>query len=432
MKDKQELLNKIKTHFNTKLIIGAFALELIILTVLFCIAGRSSVEDEGSYALREILSNAGSASSSQYSEIYSGANGNSEMESFVSKYIAGNDALMSTLSPSLSGYINHEYNVKNYIQGIKGTQEESGSVQNNNNVSADKDSLDYKYYQFVLDKETYHSELIIDGEDSVPAGVLVDQFSGEMIISSAEDFKYGPLLIRNPYNVPSFNLKELLETPLAVPMYKDDSPSVLLYYTHTSESYCVTEDDKYKLKQNNSDNGTQNVTMCGSTIYNILTEKYGINVINETSKNDVDYNHAYDASEALLKKTLAAEPTIDLAIDIHRDADNANGKKLGPTVSHEGKDYAPIMFVMGSGCNVGNDNWASNVKLAMLIIEKMESKVPGITKGMTLRKDTYLSEYANKGLLIEIGFNGNYVTEAKNTAEVFAEALGEVYGHNGR
>ena len=64
----------------------------------------------------------------------------------------------------------------------------------------------------------------------------------------------------------------------------------------------------------------------------------------------------------------------------------------------------------------------------MLIIEKMEEKVPGITKGMSLRKDTYLSEYANKGLLIEIGFSGNYVGEAENTAEVFAEALGEIYG----
>lgn len=432
MKDKQNLLSEIKTHFNTKLIIAAFAIELIMLTVLFCIAGRSSVEEDGSYALRDILSNAGAASSSQYSDIYSGAMDNSEMESFVSKYISGNDALMSSLSPSLSGYINHEYNVKNYIQGIHGAQQESNPVQNNNGSSTGSDTLSYKYYQFVLESEHYHSELLIDGEDSVPAGVLVDQYNGKMTISNTEDFQYGPLLIRNPYNVPDFDLKELLKTPLAVPMYKDDSPSVLLYYTHTSESYCVTEDDKFKLKQNNSDNNAHNVTMCGSAIENILTEKYGINVINEKTKNDVDYNHAYDASEALLKKTLAKETSIDLAIDIHRDADNANGKKLGPTVSHEGKDYAPIMFVMGTGCNVGNDNWASNVKLAMLIIEKMESKVPGITKGMTLRKDTYLSDYANKGLLIEIGFNGNLVTEAKNTAEVFAEALGEVYGQNAR
>ena len=431
MKDKNELLKDLKSHFNTKLIIAAFVAEFIMLAVLFCFAGRSSIEKDGSYALREVLSNAGSASSSQYSEIYSGVTNDSELETFISKYVSGNDVVMSSLSPSLAGYINHEYNVKNYIQGISGkseTESEDDKIQD----AVDSDAEQYKYYQFVLGSEGYHSELIIDGADSVPAGVLLDQYSGSMTATKEEDLRYGSLVRQNPYNVPEFNLKNYLKNPLAIPMYGADKPSVMIYYTHTSESYCVTEDDKYALKQTNSDEEEKNVIACGNTIYDILSNRYGVNVINEKTKNDVDYNHAYDSSESLLKKTLAKNPSVDLTIDIHRDSYNQGGQKSGPTVTKDGKSYAPILFVMGTDCNSENDNLADNMKLAMLLIEKMEQKVPGITKGMSLRKDTYLSEYANKGLLIEIGFSGNYVEEAKNTAEVFAEALGEVYGQNER
>lgn len=431
MKDKKELLKDLKSHFNTKLIVAAFAVEFIMLTVLFCFAGRSTIEAGGSYALRDVLSNAGAASSTQYSEIVSGATENSELETFVSKYISDDNILMSSLSPSLAGYINHEYNVKNYIQGVAGKADVS-TVPEIEHTESSTPSVNYKFYQFVLGSEDYHSELIIDSADSVPAGVLIDEYEGNMIVSNSEDFKYGPLIIQNPYNVPDFDLKKMLETPLAVPLYEDDSPSVMLYYTHTSESYCVTEDDKYAIKQNNSDDSSKNVIVCGNTIYDILTNKYGVGVINDITKNDVDYNNAYDASEKLLQETLADETTIDLAIDIHRDGYTAGGEKYGPSIEYEGKSYAPIMFVMGTDCLSENDNWESNMKLAMLLIEKMEEKVPGITKGMSLRKDTYLSEYANKGLLIEIGFSGNYVDEAKNTAEVFAEALGEVYGKNER
>jgi len=431
LKDKNELLKDLKAHFNTKLIIAAFIAEFVILTVLFCFAGRSSIEEDGSYALREVLANAGAASSTQYSEICSGVTDDSELETFVSKYVSDDDILMASLSPSLAGYINHEYNVKNYIQGVSGKCD-ADVITDDKEVSADTDSEKYKYYQFVLESDSYHSELIIDGADSVPAGVLVDQYNGKMIATKNEDLRYGSLVVQNPYNVPDFDLKEYLKTPLAIPMYEDESPSVLIYYTHTSENYCVTEDDKYALKQTNTDDSSKNVIACGNTIYDILTKKYDVKVINETTKNDTDYNHAYDASESLLKKTLAKNPTIDVAIDIHRDAYNEGGRKSGPTVACEGKNYAPIMFVMGTDYTSENDNLSSNMKLAMLLIEKMEQKVPGITKGMSLRKDTYLSEYANKGLLIEIGFSGNYVDEAKNTAAVFAEALGEVYGHNER
>ncbi|MBQ8827637.1 MAG: stage II sporulation protein P, partial [Clostridia bacterium] len=210
--------------------------------------------------------------------------------------------------------------------------------------------------------------------------------------------------------------------------YEDDSPAVLLYYTHTSEGYCVTEEDKYALRSTSTDDAAKNVVACGNKIEDILKNKYGVSIINNTTKNDESYNDAYTASEKLLQTQLSEAPTIDVAIDIHRDSTELDGAKYGPSISYNGKDYAPIMFVMGSDCNEANDNWESNVKLAMLIIEKMEEKVPGITKGMSLRKDTYLSEYANKGLLIEIGFSGNYVGEAENTAEVFAEALGEIYG----
>ena len=148
MKNKNELLKDLKFHFNTKLIIAAFVVEFVILFVLFCFAGGEHIESEGSYALREVLTNAGAASSAQYSDIYSGVTENSDLESFVSKYIADDDVLLSSLSPSLSGYINHEYNVKNYIQGVAG-KEDNTQKDEDLPVNSTPDDTNYKYYQFI-------------------------------------------------------------------------------------------------------------------------------------------------------------------------------------------------------------------------------------------------------------------------------------------
>ena len=62
-----------------------------------------------------------------------------------------------------------------------------------------------------------------------------------------------------------------------------------------------------------------------------------------------------------------------------------------------------------------------NFKLVFLLIQKLEEKVPGICSGIALRKTPYNQGLAPNSLLVEVGFEGNLVSEAQRSAEVLAE-----------
>ena len=46
-----------------------------------------------------------------------------------------------------------------------------------------------------------------------------------------------------------------------------------------------------------------------------------------------------------------------------------------------------------------------------------------------MRKDPYNTNLADRGILIEIGFNGNLISEVVNTSEIVADVLGEIYSY---
>ena len=78
--------------------------------------------------------------------------------------------------------------------------------------------------------------------------------------------------------------------------------------------------------------------------------------------------------------------------------------------------------------NPANPNWKDNVRLAMYLIEKLNEKVPGVTLGISLRKDTKYNTTATQfGLLAEIGFEGNLAPEADRTAALLGTVLGEIF-----
>lgn len=251
-----------------------------------------------------------------------------------------------------------------------------------------------------------------------------------VVSDGSRDLNYGVLRIQNPYNAQGFNLKELLQSPLKIPADGSlDRPPVILYYTHTSEGYCSSEEDKLIANKKSlaTYDENRNVVGCGNIIEQ-LVESQGIGVINCNDINDENYNDAYNSSHKLVKNVAAANKSVDLSIDIHSNSfEYPAGKRYGPKVSSGDTDYAKILFVITAGD--ANPNWQENIKLAMLIIEKMESKVPGISLGISLRNDAkYNSVYTNKSFITEIGFEGNLVSEANATAKILGEVLGEIYG----
>lgn len=71
-----------------------------------------------------------------------------------------------------------------------------------------------------------------------------------------------------------------------------------------------------------------------------------------------------------------------------------DGKKYGPVIQAGGVAYAPFSFVIGLDWDAAtgersesvNPYWEDNFKLCMLVMEKLEEKVPGIVRQIDLRR----------------------------------------------
>ncbi len=86
----------------------------------------------------------------------------------------------------------------------------------------------------------------------------------------------------------------------------------------------------------------------GNYLTELLENKYGYNVIHNTSVFDMidgvlDRNTAYNLAETEISSILAANPTVEVVIDLHRDG--LDGEKLVTQI--DGKQVAKIMFLTG-------------------------------------------------------------------------------------
>jgi stage II sporulation protein P len=108
----------------------------------------------------------------------------------------------------------------------------------------------------------------------------------------------------------------------------DTKPIVLIYHTHTCESYTSSQKYKYIPTDNDRTSDTSyNVVRVGEELANILKKQYKIDVIHDKTIHDGDsYNRAYTKSLKTVQGYLSKYPSISLIIDLHRDAADIGGK----------------------------------------------------------------------------------------------------------
>ena len=176
----------------------------------------------------------------------------------------------------------------------------------------------------------------------------------------------------------------------------------------------------------------------GNYLTELLVNKYGYNVIHDTSVYDyvdgkLDRSKAYTYAENGIEKILADNPTIEVVIDLHRDG-VAEGTHLVTEVN--GKPTAKIMYFNGLSRTRANgditylpnpyiqDNLAFSLQMELA----SERMFPGFARHIYLRAYRYNLHLLPKSLLIEAGAQTNTVQEMKNAMEVLAETLCQVIG----
>ena len=155
-----------------------------------------------------------------------------------------------------------------------------------------------------------------------------------------------------------------------------------------------------------------------------ILEEAGIGVIHDTDFHDYpSYNGAYTHAAASTKRYLEQYPTLELILDLHRDAADTPTGQMATRCSIGGESSAQLMFVLGTDKRLNHPDWEQNLSLALKLQVLLEKENPGISRDLTLSKNRYNQHLGKYALIVEIGAAGNTLDQAKLAARELGEAI---------
>lgn len=217
-----------------------------------------------------------------------------------------------------------------------------------------------------------------------------------------------------------------LTKEILTPNVKINTKNILIYHTHSCESYTPSEKYTYKKTGNfRTTDKERSVIRVGTELTKYM-KNYGYNVIHDTTLYDYpSYTGSYSRSYANVSKLLDKSKGTEVLFDIHRDA--IGDSSYAPTVKIGDEYAAQLMFVIGSnGSGAQHDNWQKNLQFAIKIQEKANELYPGLFKPIILRNSRYNQHLANGASIIEVGATGNTLDQCLVSMKYLAKVLTEI------
>ena len=220
------------------------------------------------------------------------------------------------------------------------------------------------------------------------------------------------------------DLESLLTQPLEWDLTGGE-PAVLILHTHTSECYTRAEGETYTASGDYRTLDEQYNMLCLGSLVAQRLEEAGIGVIHDTSFHDYpSYNDAYSNAAASTAAILEEYPSIQLVLDLHRDAADTAYGQMVTECSIGSETAAQLMMVVGTDAGgLENPEWEENLSLALKLQVVLERENPGICRDLNLTYHRYNQHLGDRALLIEIGAAGNTLDEARLAAQALAEAI---------
>lgn len=200
-----------------------------------------------------------------------------------------------------------------------------------------------------------------------------------------------------------------------------EAPQILIYHTHSQEGYIDSTQD-----------ASTTILGVGEHLSEILRKEYGFNVLHHMGQYDVaSRDDAYANAAIGLEEVLNQNPSIEVIIDLHRDA-VAEGEKLVTTI--QGQEMAQFMFFNGLSytkakgelTSLPNPYIQENLSFAFQMKYAADEYYPGLTRKTYLKGYRYNMQYRPKSLLIELGAQTNTVEEAMNACRPLAHIISMV------
>ncbi len=196
------------------------------------------------------------------------------------------------------------------------------------------------------------------------------------------------------------------------------NPQILIYHTHSQEAFAdsVPGDE------------STGIVGVGEYLASVLRERYGYNVMHHTESFDKESrDYAYGNALPVIEKLLEENPTIEVVIDLHRDAMPEDRRLV---MELQGRPTAQIMFfnglsrtAQGEIAYLENPYLADNLAFSFQMQAACNEYYPGLARRIYLKAYRYNMHVCPKTLLIELGAQNNTVEEMKNACEPLAHVL---------
>ena len=236
-----------------------------------------------------------------------------------------------------------------------------------------------------------------------------------------KDYTPEKILLKN-HTQKTFNISELLQIPLSY-QADEEGYKVLIVHTHTTECYFPND---------RSENEQENMIQVGKEMKAVLEEN-GISTLHIETVHDVPYATSYKKSLESVTKALAEHPSIEVVIDVHRDAIyGENGEKVRPITTVNQMDTAQVMLVCGTDeGGLPHPDWKENLSFALKIQNEMQQTYENLARPLDLRKERFNTHTTKKSVIFEIGSHGNTLEEALRGARLAAQSVATVLNNAG-
>ena len=247
-----------------------------------------------------------------------------------------------------------------------------------------------------------------------------------MVPSPTQDYlRTGDIYIANRAQKQA-DVTALASAPIHISL--SDGPQILILHSHGSEAYTPAGTDQYEESDPyRTTNCNYNMVRVGEEIAQVLRTQ-GFQVVHDTTLYDYpSYNEAYDRSLVAAQRWLTQYPSIQVVLDVHRDALTGEDETIYKTLSPQGREQAAqVMLVVGTDGSKKHPLWKENLTFAMRIQQQLLDDHDTLARPMVLRSSRYNQHLSVGSILVEVGSHGNTLQEALLGARLFGESAATV------
>lgn len=210
----------------------------------------------------------------------------------------------------------------------------------------------------------------------------------------------------------------------------EESPLVLIVHTHTSEAYTPDGADIYTSSDTaRTEDTNYNMVRVGDEIAAVLNAE-GVRTVHDTTLHDYpSYTGSYGRSLATVEKWLSEYPSIQIVLDVHRDAVELNDGTMLRTCASlaGGENSAQVMLVVGTDdTGLEHPQWKNNLAFAVAMQQALLVQGEDFARDINLSANRYNQHLTPFSLIVEVGSSGNTLQEALTCARTFAMTAAEV------